>query len=167
MDCNSIGQKYVNTLAPRLQISDYFSNLIPLLNLSAGQDSQAERIVKLDDFIIKIGLYSNPQSTSLESDVIYFITIANARSASENPIQNDLLHNEVFRETYNLSSREMDIVIALSNGQKYQDIASTLFISVNTVRTHVKNIYRKLDIDNQRNLLYIYNQYRHGEKLKP
>ena len=166
LDYNNVGREFVHTLAPAMSIQEYFFNLVPLLNFSTSQThQQAEKIVKFDDFIIRINLYNNPQSVISENGMVYFIIITNTHSSDdEKVIEKSSLSNSAFIEKYNLSPREMDIVIALSNGQKYQDIANTLFISINTVRTHVKNIYRKLEIDNQRNLLYMYNQFLHDEK---
>ena len=48
------------------------------------------------------------------------------------------------RET--LSEREKDIIICLVQGMSNKEIASHLFISVNTVITHRRNIARKLQI---------------------
>lgn len=45
-----------------------------------------------------------------------------------------------------LTQTEMNILHILATGQSYKDIATHLFVSVNTVRTHVRNIYRKLQI---------------------
>ena len=45
-----------------------------------------------------------------------------------------------------LSDREQQILHILVTGRSYKEIASMLFISVETVRTHVRNIYRKLQI---------------------
>lgn len=45
-----------------------------------------------------------------------------------------------------LSSRELEILHILSTGRTYKDIAKSLFISVETVRTHIRNIYRKLHV---------------------
>ncbi len=49
-------------------------------------------------------------------------------------------------EKYNLSSREMEILQLLSNGLKKKAIAGRLFISIETVATHIKNIYKKLHV---------------------
>jgi DNA-binding NarL/FixJ family response regulator len=49
----------------------------------------------------------------------------------------------------NLSSREKEVLTSLSDGNNYQEIADRLFISVDTVRHHIKNIYRKLHVHSQ------------------
>lgn len=45
-----------------------------------------------------------------------------------------------------LTSREKEIMVVFSRGLKQQEVADELFISVQTLRTHWKNIKRKLDI---------------------
>ncbi len=45
-----------------------------------------------------------------------------------------------------LSDREKDVVVALVQGMSNKQIADHLFISVNTVITHRRNIARKLQI---------------------
>ena len=45
-----------------------------------------------------------------------------------------------------LSEREKDIVVQVAKGLSNKEIADTLFISVNTVMTHRRNISRKLQI---------------------
>lgn len=45
-----------------------------------------------------------------------------------------------------LTTRETEILKYLSEGMGRAQIASELFINLNTVRTHVKNIYRKLKV---------------------
>lgn len=48
-----------------------------------------------------------------------------------------------------LSDREMDVFNALSEGHTDQEIADLLFISLNTTKTHLKSIYKKLQVRNR------------------
>ncbi|MCI0692746.1 response regulator transcription factor [candidate division KSB1 bacterium] len=48
-----------------------------------------------------------------------------------------------------LTTREREILNALSQGNNYQAIAESLFISVSTVRFHIRNIYQKLHVQTQ------------------
>ena len=49
-----------------------------------------------------------------------------------------------------LSPRERAVLRYLPTMMSNQEIASELFVSVNTVKTHLKAIYRKLDVPNRR-----------------
>lgn len=48
-----------------------------------------------------------------------------------------------------LSNRELEILQLLCEGENYSAIAETLFISKNTVKGHIKNIYKKLHVNNR------------------
>jgi DNA-binding NarL/FixJ family response regulator len=48
-----------------------------------------------------------------------------------------------------LSAREIDVLHLISNGLSNTAIATDLYISVSTVKTHVSSILRKLDADNR------------------
>lgn len=48
-----------------------------------------------------------------------------------------------------LSERELDVLRLLARGFKYAEIAEQLFVSVNTVRFHIKSLYGKLSVDKQ------------------
>ncbi|MFP4470043.1 MAG: LuxR C-terminal-related transcriptional regulator [Bacteroidales bacterium] len=48
-----------------------------------------------------------------------------------------------------LSSREKEILSLLSKGYRYKEIAEKLFISIDTVRTHIRNIYDKLQVQSR------------------
>ncbi|MBT8379550.1 MAG: response regulator transcription factor [Ignavibacteria bacterium] len=50
---------------------------------------------------------------------------------------------------YYLSEREKEALNLLAEGNNYQQIADQLFISVDTVRHHIKNIYKKLHVHSQ------------------
>lgn len=48
-----------------------------------------------------------------------------------------------------LSRREREILEQLGKGLMYQEIADLFFISLDTVRTHVRNIYEKLQVNSR------------------
>jgi len=52
-------------------------------------------------------------------------------------------------ENYNLSVREREILHLVVAGYNYKEIADKLFISWETVRSHVKKIYEKLQVNSK------------------
>lgn len=50
---------------------------------------------------------------------------------------------------FGLSKRETEILQELSKGHNYNKIAEDLFISPKTVRKHIENVYRKLQVHNK------------------
>lgn len=52
-------------------------------------------------------------------------------------------------QKYDLSKRESEILKLLSKGYRYKEIAAQLFISTETVRTHIRNIYGKLQVQSR------------------
>ncbi len=50
------------------------------------------------------------------------------------------------KELFNLSKRELDILNLLVKGYSHKMIATELFIAINTVNNHIKNIYQKLHV---------------------
>lgn len=53
------------------------------------------------------------------------------------------------REEYGLTNRETEILEQLSKGLSYNRIAENLYISNGTVRKHIENIYRKLQVNSK------------------
>ncbi|MFD2200910.1 LuxR C-terminal-related transcriptional regulator [Shivajiella indica] len=48
-----------------------------------------------------------------------------------------------------LSEREKDVLKLIAEGKSYSQIADTLFISKETSKTHIKNIYAKLEVNSK------------------
>ena len=53
-----------------------------------------------------------------------------------------------------LSDRETEVLKILSKGFNYKDVANQLFLSPHTVKTHIKNIYSKLHVNNRAEAIY-------------
>jgi len=56
-------------------------------------------------------------------------------------------HRAPAPEVETLTDREREVLVALSRGQQYKEIADTLQISINTVRNYIRAIYDKLHVN--------------------
>lgn len=53
------------------------------------------------------------------------------------------------QEQYGLTPREIETLELLGTGKSYSQIADALFLSTGTIRKHIENLYRKLDVNNK------------------
>ena len=49
-------------------------------------------------------------------------------------------------ESYGLTKREFDVLKLIVSGASTNSIAQSLFVSVSTVRTHIGNLFQKLNV---------------------
>ncbi len=89
--------------------------------------------LKLIDSIEEAYHGGSPMSSNIARKVVAFFQ----KSAAPAETKNDL------------SPREMDILQELCQGNSYKIIAYNLNISIDTVRTHIRKIYRKLQVHSQ------------------
>ncbi len=61
-------------------------------------------------------------------------------------------------EDHHLTIREREIVELIYQGYSNAQIAEALFISFYTVKTHIKNIYEKMDVSSRMELSYVINR---------
>ncbi|MCK5169510.1 MAG: tetratricopeptide repeat protein [Bacteroidales bacterium] len=54
-----------------------------------------------------------------------------------------------FAEKHDLTERETEVLHLISEGMSNADIAEKIFVSTNTIKYHIKNIYIKLDVKNR------------------
>ncbi|MCT2584584.1 LuxR C-terminal-related transcriptional regulator [Actinophytocola gossypii] len=57
-----------------------------------------------------------------------------------------------------LSPREARLLLELPSLSTTEEIASTMYVSVNTVKTHLRSIYRKLGVSNRREAVFVARQ---------
>ncbi len=56
-------------------------------------------------------------------------------------------------EKFGISDREKDVLNLVIQGEDHKNIADKLFISVNTVKTHLQNIYKKMKVSGKLQLM--------------
>jgi two-component system, NarL family, response regulator LiaR len=54
--------------------------------------------------------------------------------------------NEANLKTLNISKREHEVLTLMAQGMTNQEIADKLFVSLNTVKTHLSNLFQKLEV---------------------
>ncbi|MGV3582179.1 MAG: helix-turn-helix transcriptional regulator [Methylophilus sp.] len=80
-------------------------------------------------------------------------------------LMKDLNLNQTFwadrlRDEYRLSPREMQCVTLLSEGRDLRDLAALMEIGIETVRQYMKNIYKKMGVHKQHELVSLALEYR-------
>ncbi|MFB9953727.1 response regulator transcription factor [Cellulomonas denverensis] len=51
---------------------------------------------------------------------------------------------------WELTPRERDVLVCLRSSLTTEEIAASMFLSINTIKTHIRAIYRKLGVSGRR-----------------
>jgi DNA-binding NarL/FixJ family response regulator len=74
-------------------------------------------------------------------------TVAAGGAYVDPSLGSELVTREALLQLTRLTERERDILAMLAGGISNREIAATLFLSTETIRTHVRSAMRKLDAD--------------------
>ena len=85
--------------------------------------------VKILEAIEEVYNGGSPMSSQIARMVV--------ESFQESSLQGDL---------YNLTKREKEVLDFLAKGYRYKEIAEEFFLSLDTIRSHIRNIYEKLQV---------------------
>lgn len=88
---------------------------------------------KLLEYIHEAHTGGAPMTSSIATQVLKMFTQAHNTTPSD----------------YHLSDREKQVLQWLVNGYSYKMIAAEMFISIDTVRSHIKKIYEKLHVNSK------------------
>ena len=61
-------------------------------------------------------------------------------------VRPDFVLDQAALEKLGISKREHEVLELMAQGHSNQEIADTLFVSVNTVKTHLANLFLKLEV---------------------
>jgi DNA-binding CsgD family transcriptional regulator len=68
--------------------------------------------------------------------------------------------NDALKNRFALSDREMEVTVLLAKGLPYRSICEQLHISENTVKSHIKRIYKKLGVSNKLQMVNLLSSIR-------
>lgn len=130
--------------------SSFSSMVIAILTMYEDQalvkkvkDLKANAYLSKDASIEEL---SKTISSSVDSP--FFVSTSLNFSGVENPLITDS-----FKEIAQLTTREKEVINYLVKGYSSDQISSALFISKETVKTHRKNIFRKLGLNKLQELI--------------
>lgn len=108
-------------------------------------------ICSLDFFLSEIreilAFVKNPNGFYISADL------------TEKIIKNNIPHNATTSAYLNcLTFKENEVMVLLKEGYSYKEIGNELNISLNTVRMHIKNLYRKLNIKTKTELVSFHSK---------
>lgn len=124
-------QQLRTTHYPKLVTTFHQPKHTTQLMLSVSEDQMNQLLV----FLIANGIPFSQQS------------VEKPNNDYKETISTELITNTM--KTFNLSSREQEVILEVIHGLEYQDIAKKLFISLETVRSHIKNSYRKIGVSSR------------------
>lgn len=79
---------------------------------------------------------------SLHAENMFFLTIQN-----ENEDTAPVLDAAALENLFGLTRREKEISLLIAKGHSNQEIADELYLSISTVKSHISNIYDKLEVN--------------------
>lgn len=150
IECNRHMKSYLPDITHTS--SEQEAKAVLLDDLASGNDKPpagAEALVKnYPHYHVRMGAYPFDEDNGTQREYYYVNVLPDkpmvVRFGGGNPALSVL------------SAREREIADLLLKGASYQQIASELFISLSTVRNHVQNIFKKLGIKSQRQLMSLY-----------
>ena len=151
LDCKSI---YVKTLWTHIHAWN-FSHSCPCLsvlyNAESESDLQFEKSA-LENGIQDIFYHNAPLpliskgiSAVLKGDIWYSRKTMNKLLIEKRSSSNSLAHPAVYR----LTGREKQVLVCIASGYSSKDISDELNISMHTVKTHIYNLYKKINATNR------------------
>ncbi len=100
---------------------------------ASGYLTKTTQPSKILDAIVDVNNGGSPMSSNIARKIVSSFQNVNKQNA----------------ELQKLSEREKDILDLLSKGLRYKEIGDKLFLSTETVRTHIRNIYEKLQVNSR------------------
>ncbi len=109
----------------------------------------------------RIGIILSLAFFAFASGIIFYISKWKKQvKSNEDELKNSIPSTHINFERVNqkilspLTKREMEIILLVEKGNSNHEIAEKLFVSENTVKTHLKNIFSKTEAINRTDLIH-------------
>lgn len=145
VDCNERASRYICSITGYKSIGDAKPVLMEQLHISGLVPGGTLEAV-IDGYHFSVQSHSE----GLISTDVYYSIIIRPREVYSRQSNSHSLSSLTFRE--------IEIVEQLVKGRTYQQVSDELYVSLSTVRNHLQNIFKKLEINNQRQLILLYLQ---------
>jgi len=130
-----------NTRFLALSVSDAADDVVAVIRAGArGYVTKSISPAELSEAVVQVAAGDAVISPRLAG----FVLDAFGASAADVSVAD----NELDR----LSKREQEVMRLIARGYTYREVASSLFISIKTVETHVSSVLRKLQLSNRHEL---------------
>lgn len=136
---------HLNHALNGFEIADILNNKykIPFVFITSYSDKSTLESAKS---LLPMGYIVKPFK---KKDIIALINIISFR-ISQTPPSLYFSHDEINQSTIEaLTVKEYELLKDLADGLHNEEIASKHFIALNTVKTHLKNIYSKLEVNSR------------------
>ncbi|KAF0189865.1 MAG: LuxR family transcriptional [Desulfobulbaceae bacterium] len=119
--------------------------MLALLNVEPGQGLEKEAISRG----VRGLFYVNEKPALLSKGIVHIIAGElwySRKIISQCLLEQGVAYKTPLHHSVKLSTREKEILIEITSGASNQEIAEALFVSQYTVKTHVYNIYKKINV---------------------
>lgn len=113
--------------------------------------NELEYLIKAVDIGVDGYILKESESAELKRAIQTVVSGENYIQASLIPALNNRLANrDIDKDKIeSLTSREMEVLVRVANGMINKEIATSLNISERTVKNHVSNIFKKIDVSDR------------------
>ncbi len=113
--------------------------------------NEIEYLIKAVDIGVDGYILKDSESAELKKAINYIYNGENYIQPSLIPVLNSRLMNRNMdkEKIDSLTKRELEVLIQLAYGMYNKEIANTLSISERTVKNHISNIFKKIDVNDR------------------